>query len=55
MLATECEVAMTTHLHFHPHAGLPFRGFAVLHPYAAEWVLMAIWAAIILLVWLGAS
>jgi hypothetical protein len=46
---------MTTHLHLHPHPNVPLRGFAVLHPYAAEWVLMAVWAAIILLVWLGTS
>jgi len=46
---------MSTHLHFHTHPEFPLRGFALMHPYALEWLLLTLWAAILLLVWLGAS
>jgi hypothetical protein len=47
------EVAMATHLHFHPHSHHPIREYAMVHPYAPEWAILAVVtvAALLLLFW----
>jgi hypothetical protein len=41
---------MASHLHPHPHT--PIRGFAWEHPYAGEWLILALATLAALLLWL---
>ena len=50
---------MATHLHFHPHSQsqthAPIRWFAWEHPYAGEWLILALVTLAALLLWLSNS
>jgi len=45
---------MATRLHSHPHSRnhAPIRSFAMEHPYAAEWLILAIGTLAAFLLWL---
>ena len=42
---------MATHLHFHSHARPPIRGFVWEHPYAGDWLILALGTLAALLLW----
>jgi hypothetical protein len=46
---------MATHLHVHSHPHTPIRWFAWEHPYAGEWLILALVSLAALLLWLSNS
>ena len=42
---------MATHLHFHSHTHTPIRWFAWEHPYAGDWLILALGTVAALLLW----
>jgi len=48
---------MATHLHFHAHSQThtPIRWFAWEHPYAGDWLILALVTLAALLLWLSNS